>query len=135
MEETAEQGFAEWEVRVELPSHRETVAFAEQLQREGFPVVRRWSFLLVGAPGRGPGHRRGREIHSEAPEGTRVHAEVSGAAVWNVCALPFAIFGGLGAKPGLAVGPEDVPNAGSGWSVAERGVGAALVVVVDPVWQ
>jgi hypothetical protein len=36
---------------------------------------------------------------------------------------------------GLGVGPEDVPNADAGWAVAERGVGAALVVVVDPVWQ
>jgi hypothetical protein len=34
-----------------------------------------------------------------------------------------------------SVGPEDVPNADAGWAVAERGVGAALVVVVDPVWQ
>jgi catechol 2,3-dioxygenase-like lactoylglutathione lyase family enzyme len=36
---------------------------------------------------------------------------------------------------GLAVEPEDVPNAFAGRSVGERCVGAALVVVVDPVWQ
>jgi hypothetical protein len=97
VEETAEQGFAEWEVRVELPSHRETVAFAEQLEREGFPVVRRWKFLLVGAPNEDLANAAAEKIQSEAPEGTRVHAEVSGAAVWKVGdPFPFAIFGGLG---------------------------------------
>ena len=35
----------------------------------------------------------------------------------------------------LGVVPGDVANAGLGWAVAERCVGAALVVVVDPVWQ
>jgi len=35
----------------------------------------------------------------------------------------------------LAVVPGDVPNAGEGSAVAERAVGAPLVVVADPVWQ
>jgi hypothetical protein len=95
--ETADQGFAEWEVRVELPSHRETVQFADQLEREGFPVVRRWKFLLVGAPDEDLANAAAQKIEVEAPAGTKVHAEVSGASVWKVGdPFPFAIFGGLG---------------------------------------
>ena len=97
VQETAEQGFAEWEVRVELPSHRETVHFAEQLEREGFPVLRRWKFLLVGAPNEDLANAAAEKIEAEAPAGTNVHAEVSGAAVWKVGdPFPFAVFGGLG---------------------------------------
>ncbi len=36
---------------------------------------------------------------------------------------------------GLAVVPEEVPNACEGWLVADGGVASLLVVVVEPVWQ
>lgn len=42
-------GQAGWEVRVELPSHRQAVHLAERLQAEGRPVIRRWKYLVVGA--------------------------------------------------------------------------------------
>jgi hypothetical protein len=42
-------GQAGWEVRVELPSHRQAVELAERLQAEGRPVIRRWKYLVVGA--------------------------------------------------------------------------------------
>jgi hypothetical protein len=94
---SAEQGFAEWEVRAELPSHSETVAFADRLEGEGIPVLRRWTFLLVGAPNEDAARALAERIRSEAPAGTRVEAEVSGAVVWKVAdPYPFAIFGGLG---------------------------------------
>src|SRR5713226_6074469 len=35
----------------------------------------------------------------------------------------------------LAVLPTDVVNAADGWPVAERAVGSAGVVVLEPVWQ
>jgi hypothetical protein len=41
-------GQAGWEVRVELPSHRQAVRLAERLEAEGRPVIRRWKYLLVG---------------------------------------------------------------------------------------
>ena len=40
---------AGWEVRVELPSHRQAVELAERLQAEGRRVIRRWKYLVVGA--------------------------------------------------------------------------------------
>ena len=39
----------QWEVRVDLPSHRDTVRFDEMLEAEGLPAVRRWRYLVVGA--------------------------------------------------------------------------------------
>lgn len=96
-EHTAEQGFAEWEVRVELPSHRETIEFAGRLEAEGIPVVRRWTFLLVGAANEHEARTLAERVRKEAPEGSRVEAEVSGAAVWKVAdPCPFAVFGVLG---------------------------------------
>jgi predicted NodU family carbamoyl transferase len=51
-EETAESqasGLAEWEVRIELASHHDAHAFAQQLEQEGLAnVVRRWRYLLIG---------------------------------------------------------------------------------------
>jgi hypothetical protein len=51
-EETSQSlawGHALYEVKVELPAHREAVALAERLAAEGYQVVRRWRFLVVGA--------------------------------------------------------------------------------------
>jgi hypothetical protein len=51
-EETRESlagGIALFEVRVQLPSHREAVDLAQRLRAEGYSVVRRWRFLVVGA--------------------------------------------------------------------------------------
>jgi len=73
------------------------VQFADRLEREGIPVLRRWKFLLVGAPNEDAAQALAQRIESEAPRGSKVHAEISGAAVWKVGdPFPFAVFGGLG---------------------------------------
>ena len=95
--DTAAQGYAEWEVRAELPSHHETVDFAKRLEEEGLPVVRRWKYLLVGAASEDDAHALAERLRAEAPAGTLVETEASGRAVWEVSnPNPFAIFGGLG---------------------------------------
>jgi hypothetical protein len=38
-----------YEVRVELPSHRQAVELAARLAAEGYSVVRRWLLVVVGA--------------------------------------------------------------------------------------
>jgi hypothetical protein len=84
-------------VRAELPSHRATVEFADRLESEGIQVHRRWKFLLVGASTEDEATALAERITAEAPEGTRVEAEISGGAVWQVGEpYPFALFGGLG---------------------------------------
>jgi hypothetical protein len=90
-------GSARWEVRIELPSHEETVALAERLEAEGNPVVRRHTFLLVGALNEDDAHALAQRLEGEAPEGARIEIEPGGGMVWEVAPHnPFAVFGGLG---------------------------------------
>jgi hypothetical protein len=48
--ETEEQGYPQYEVRIDLPSRDEAGAFADRLRREGLPLVHRWKYILVGEP-------------------------------------------------------------------------------------
>jgi hypothetical protein len=97
VEEARERGWTDFEVRAELPSHRETVAFARRLEGEGLPVVRRWKFLLVGAATEEDAEALAERLRDEAPEGTRVMAEGSGALAWRAGdGGGLAFLGGLG---------------------------------------
>jgi hypothetical protein len=79
--ETAESlatGIAQWQVRVEFPSHRETVALARRLEDEGRAPVRRWKFLIVGASNEDDAWELAEQIRGEAPPDAMVRAEQSG---------------------------------------------------------
>jgi len=90
-------GEPEYEVRVDLDSHRDAVEFAKQLESEGLPVVRRWKYLVVGATDEDSAKALAARIESEAPSGSEVRAEGSGQVAWaERPPNPFAIFGGLG---------------------------------------
>lgn len=96
-EESEATGHAEWEVRIELPSHRETVQLAERLESDGLPVVRRWKFLLVGAANEDDARALADRIRAEAPGDVTIAVEPGGEMVWEVAPRnPFAVFGGLG---------------------------------------
>jgi hypothetical protein len=95
--ESFAQGHAEWEVRVALASREATEALADRLAAEGFPVVRRATFLLVGAANRDDATALAERLRDEAPEGAQVEVEPGGGMVWEVTPRnPFAVFGGLG---------------------------------------
>jgi hypothetical protein len=95
--ESLTSGAAQWEVRVELPRHADTVAFADRLEAEGLPVVRRWTYVLVGAVNADEARALAEQLAAEAPEGARVAVEPGGQMVWEVAPQnPFAVFGGLG---------------------------------------
>jgi hypothetical protein len=88
-EEEVERGYAPWEVRVELGSHREADELADKLEQEGYDVVRRWRYLIVGAASEDEARELARRLHGEAEPG--------GELVWEVTPQnPFALFGGLG---------------------------------------
>ena len=88
-QEVIEQGHAPWEVRVELPSHEEADKLADELEREGFDVVRRWRYLIVGAGSEEEARALAKRVHGDAEPG--------GEVVWEVAPQnPFAVFGGLG---------------------------------------
>jgi hypothetical protein len=95
--ESLEKGRAEWEVRIELPTHEDTVALAELLESEGVPVVRRHTFLLAGALNEDDARALAKRLETEAPHGARIEVEPGGGLVWEVAPEnPFAVFGGLG---------------------------------------
>lgn len=48
-QQSAVAGRAGWQVRVELPSHRQAVELAGRLRAGGHPVIRRWRYLILGA--------------------------------------------------------------------------------------
>jgi len=96
--ESRRSGHGEWEVRVELDSHAETVALADRLEGEGIPVVRRYTFLLVGAENEDQARELAARLEREAPKGARIDVEPGGQMVWEVAPQnPFAVFGGFGA--------------------------------------
>ena len=87
--ETAESlaaGTAQWEARVEFPSHREAVALATKLRSEGRAVVRRWRFLVVGANNEDEARALAEQIRREAPPDATVRAEHAGTP------RPFILF-------------------------------------------
>jgi hypothetical protein len=95
--ESLEKGRSEWEVRVELASHEDTVALAERLESDGIPVVRRYTFLLAGAVNEDDARALAERLEREAPEDARIAVEPGGGLVWEVApSNPFAVFGGLG---------------------------------------
>lgn len=79
-------GSALWQARAELGSHRDAVALADKLQGEGYPVVRRWRFLIVGANNEDDAQALAARIRQEAPADAQVSAEAAGVR------LPFIAF-------------------------------------------
>lgn len=80
-EETSESraaGVALFEVRVQLPSHRDSVALAARLAAEGYSVVRRWRFLVVGANNADQASQFAAAIRQEAPQGAVISTEEVG---------------------------------------------------------
>jgi hypothetical protein len=94
--ESQASGVAAWEVRVELASQRDAEQLAERLEADGLAVVRRSTFLLVGANNESEAHDLAGEIADIAPPGATVHPQPGGALAWQLWDhRPFAIFGGL----------------------------------------
>jgi hypothetical protein len=80
-EETSESvsgGVALFEVRVQLPSHRESVALAARLASDGYSVVRRWRFLVVGANNEDQAAEFAAAIRQAAPAGAVITTEEVG---------------------------------------------------------
>jgi hypothetical protein len=90
-EEELERGFAPWEVRVALPSHREARELAEKLEGDGYSVERRWKYLIVGTASKEDAEGLAERVHGEVEPG--------GELIWEtVPGNPFAVFGGMGSS-------------------------------------
>jgi hypothetical protein len=82
-ETAAHGGHAEFEVRIEFPSHREAHDFAKKLEDEGFKPVRRWRYMVVGAADEDAANELADRIRAEAPTDSTVTAEGSLHAAWD----------------------------------------------------
>jgi hypothetical protein len=82
-EVAAHHGRAEFEVRVEFPSHTEAREFDKKLKEEGFEPVRRWHYLVVGAADEDAVKELADRIRAEAPADSKVTTEGSLAAAWG----------------------------------------------------
>jgi hypothetical protein len=95
--EVAAGATPQWEVRVDLPSHRDAHQLAQTLGAEGIPLVRRWRYLVVGAADEDTARALAARLEAEAPAGTELTVEGNERAVYEERPPnPFAIFGGLG---------------------------------------
>lgn len=96
-EESREQGYPDFEVRVHCRSRGEAIDLGKRLQADGIPSVRRWHYVLVGAADEDTATALARRIGEESPPGAVVTTEGSGQVANAVRpGNPFAVFGGLG---------------------------------------
>ena len=88
-EEVREEGLSPWEVRLEADSPQEAEALAANLAAQGYGVVRRHRFVLVGAGSEEEAEELAKRLHGEA--------EGSGELVYETLPRnPFVLLGGLG---------------------------------------
>jgi hypothetical protein len=90
-------GIAQWEVRIEVPTQRDAERLADALERDGLSVVRRSTYLLIGANDRDEADDLAQRLQAESPEGAYVHVEPGSGLAWQLRpSNPFAVFfGGL----------------------------------------
>jgi hypothetical protein len=88
-QEVLKEGLSPWEVRLEASSPEEAETVAAKLTADGYSVVRRYRFVLVGADSEEEAGELAKRLHGEA--------EASGELVYETLPQnPFVIFGGLG---------------------------------------
>lgn len=88
-QEVLDEGLSPWEVRVEASSPQEAQALGNKLEAEGHGVVRRHTYILVGASTEEEARELAKRLHGQA--------EASGELVYETLPQnPFVIFGGLG---------------------------------------
>lgn len=102
-EESRDQGFPDFEVRVRCGSRHDAEELARRLAAEGIPTVHRWEFVVLAAEDEDSANALAERVRREAPPGSTVTPEASaaeaiaeappGATPFN---NPFAVFGGIG---------------------------------------
>jgi hypothetical protein len=94
--DASEQGYPDFEVRVQCGSRGEAGELAERLRDEGIPVVHRWSAVLVGATDEASAAQLAERLRTEAPPGSEVTVEGNMRAIWEDRPwYRFAVLGGM----------------------------------------
>jgi hypothetical protein len=94
--DSEQQGYPDFEVRVQCHGRGEAADLAERLRDEGIPVVQRWSAVLVGAADEASAEQLAERLRIEAPAGSSVTVEGNLRTIyadkpWS----PFSVLGGL----------------------------------------
>jgi hypothetical protein len=97
-QDSAAQGYPEFEVRIQCASHADAGRLAERLRGEGMPIVQRWSYVLVGALDEDSAAALAQRLKAGAPEGCQVTVEGNLRAVYNE--RPWHMFSVLGGIAG-----------------------------------
>lgn len=96
-EDSAEQGFPEFEVRIECGSRHAAGSLSHRLADEDIPNIHRWSYVLVGATDEDSAEALAARLRSEAPEAKKVTVERNLRAIYEHRPYsPFTLLGGLG---------------------------------------
>jgi hypothetical protein len=96
--ESADQGYPEFEVRVQCSSRGAAGELSGTLEREGIPNLHRWSYVLVGATDEDSAAALAERLRAEAPAETTVTVERNQRAIYDdLPRSPFTVLGGLGA--------------------------------------
>jgi hypothetical protein len=80
---SAETGVAQWRVRVELRTHRDTVALARRLSNDGHQVDQDWKSVVVSADTEDDAHRLAEKTGQYAPADAEIHAERADTPDWS----------------------------------------------------
>jgi hypothetical protein len=94
--DSADQGYPEYEVRIQCHSRHEAGELADRLEREGMPNLHRSHYVLVGATDEDSAQALAERIRGEVPAGTTVAVERNERSSyehrpWS----PFVLLGGL----------------------------------------
>ena len=96
-EESVEEGYPEFEVRVQCRSRHDAAELSHRLDSEGVAYVRRSHYLLIGATDEDSAQALAERLRGEAPEGCEVVVEMNRRSVYDHRPFnPFALLGGLG---------------------------------------
>lgn len=93
--ESAEQGYPEYEVRVQAHSRGDARDLVKRLEDEGISAIHRFSVVLIGADDSDAAQALADRMRTENP-GLEVAVELNGRGVWkDMPGNPFAVLGGL----------------------------------------
>jgi hypothetical protein len=95
-QESEKSGDPEYEVRIDLPSHREAKELVERLGTENLRSVHRWKYVLLGATDEDSAKELAERLRGEVPPGSTVAVE----GTWREADAerprsPFLFLGGL----------------------------------------
>lgn len=94
--ESAEQGYPEFEVRIQCGSRAQAGELSDRLEHEEIPNVHRWSYVLIGATDEASAQQLAERLRGEMADGVKITVELNLRAVWDERpGNPFAVLGGL----------------------------------------